>query len=60
MMIVSPFFTPKEMGKGSGLGLATTYGIVKQLGGTIEVESEERVGTTFRVCLSRSAPAKVA
>jgi PAS domain S-box-containing protein len=52
-----PFFTTKPVGRGTGLGLATSYAIVRDLGGLIELDSTPGAGTTVRVLLPASPPA---
>ena len=54
--VFDPFFTTKPIGKGTGLGLSQVHGFAHQAGGTVAVESELGSGTSFTICLPRSAP----
>jgi CheY-like chemotaxis protein len=51
--VFEPFFTTRELGEGTGMGLAVVYGIVTDLEGTITIESEPGIGSTFRVFLPK-------
>ena len=52
--VFSPFFTTKPVGKGTGLGLSVCYGIIKEMGGEMRVESEKDRGTVFTINLPSS------
>jgi signal transduction histidine kinase len=57
--IYDPFFTTKQIGKGTGLGLAVSYGIIRDHGGHIDVESSLGVGTLFQITLPIGATRQI-
>lgn len=57
--IIEPFFTTKDVGQGTGLGLATVYGIILQTGGYLDIESKVGKGTTFTIYLPRVSEAEI-
>jgi CheY-like chemotaxis protein len=56
--VLEPFFTTKEVGKGTGLGLPMVYGLAQQSGGTVSIHSTVGIGTTVELYLSRAAQAQ--
>ena len=56
--IIEPFFTTKDVGQGTGLGLATVYGIIRQTGGYLDLTSKEDKGTTFTIYFPRLSEAE--